>query len=147
MISVSQSADNYDDPESQTLTPPSLPENAEELDESELMGAIGLYHSRLVHFHYAKNTEEHNKLHHDALSDPVSTFIHQLFERAGTPWEGETHDLKALLIEAATETWGKLAATGMPCSVAFEPEDVRKTREFSERLQLADENFEGTVEA
>ncbi|PIL30993.1 hypothetical protein GSI_05686 [Ganoderma sinense ZZ0214-1] len=132
---------NYDDPDSQTLIPPSPPTNADKLDESELMEAIGLYHSRLVHFHYAKNTEEHNKLHHDALSDPASMFIRRLFDQAGAPWEGETHGLKALLMEA-TETWEKLAGVGVPCPVEFEPEDVRKTKKFSERLQLADDNFE-----
>ena len=133
---------NYDDPVSQALIPPSLPANADKLDESELIEAIGLYHARLVHFHYVKNTEEHNKLHHDVLSDPVCMFIHHLFDRAGVPWEGETHDLKTLLIQA-TETWGKLAGAGVPCPVEFEPEDVRRTKEFSERLQLSDENFKG----
>jgi len=29
----------------------------DELDQSEQSNAIGLYHSRLVHFHYVKNTE------------------------------------------------------------------------------------------
>ena len=31
----------------------------------------------------------------------------------------------------------------MPCPVAFEPEDLRKTKELSAKLQVADENFEG----
>ncbi|OCB84911.1 hypothetical protein A7U60_g8133 [Sanghuangporus baumii] len=133
---------NYDDPVSQALIPPSLPANMDELDQSEQSHAMGLYHCRLVHFHYVKNTEEYNKLHHDALSDPVSMFIYRLFDQAGAPWEGETHALKATLIEA-TEIWGRLTGEGVPCPVVFEPDDLRKTKELSAKLQVADENFEG----
>ncbi|GBE82854.1 protein kinase subdomain-containing protein PKL/CAK/Fmp29 [Sparassis crispa] len=132
----------YDDPVSQALIPPSPPADMDELDQSEQSHAMGLYHRRLVHFHYVKNTEEYNKLHHDALSDPVSMFIYRLFDQAGAPWEGETHALKTTLIEA-TEIWGRLTGEGVPCPVAFEPEDLRKTKELSAKLQVADENFEG----
>lgn len=133
---------NYDDPASQNLIPPTFPSNANEMEESELMEAVGLHHARLVHFHYVKATEELNKLHHEGLSDPTSAFIRRFFYQAGAPWEGETHDLKALLVEA-TEEWGKLARAGVPCPVEFEPDDVIETKAFSERLQLSDENFEG----
>ena len=133
---------NYDDPVSLALTPPSLPANMDELDQSEQSHEMGLYHRRLVHFHYVKNTEKYNQLHHAALSDPLSMFIHRLFHQAGAPWEGETHALKATLIEA-TETWARLTGEGVPCPVAFEPEDLRKTKDLSAGLQVADENFEG----
>lgn len=95
---------------------------------------MGLYHRRLVHLHYVKNTE-YNKLHHDALWDPVSMLIYRLFDQAGAPWEGETHALKTTLIEA-TEKWGRLTGEDVPCPVAFEPEDLRKTKELSVKLQL-----------
>lgn len=133
---------NYDDWVSQALIPPSLPANMDELDQSEQSDAMGLYHRRLVHFHYVKNTEEYNKLQYDALSDPVSMFLYRLFDQAGAPWEGETHALKTTLIEA-TEVWGRLMEEGVPCPVAFEPEDLRKTKELSAKLQVADEIFEG----
>ncbi len=132
---------NYDDPVSQALIPPSLPANMDELDQSEQSQAMGLYHRRLVHFHYVKNTEQYNKLHHDTFSDPECMFIYRLFDQAGAPWEGETHALKTTLIEA-TEIWGRLMGEGVPCPVAFEPEDLRKTKELSAKLQVADENFE-----
>ncbi|EPQ56600.1 hypothetical protein GLOTRDRAFT_128543 [Gloeophyllum trabeum ATCC 11539] len=80
------SMQNYDDPSSQLLVPPSLPANTGEQDEE----AKGLYHRWLIHFHYW-----------------------QL-------WEG-----------------------GAPCPIVFEAEDVRTTNELAERLQLADENYEG----
>ena len=133
---------NYDDPVSQALIPPSLPANMDKLDQSEQSRATGLYHRRLVHFHYVKNTEEYNKLHHDALSDPVSMFICRIFDQAGAPWEGETHALKAALIEA-TAIWGRVMGDGVPCPVVFEPEDLRKTKGQSAKLQVTDENFEG----
>ncbi|KAF8714402.1 hypothetical protein AX14_012717, partial [Amanita brunnescens Koide BX004] len=104
---------NYDDPISQALIPPSPPANMDELDESEQSHAMGLYHRRLVHFHYVKNTEEYNKLHHDALSDPVSMFIYHLFDQAGAPWEDETHALKTTLIEATEAYYG-----GIGCVVS-----------------------------
>ncbi|KAJ3754459.1 kinase-like domain-containing protein [Lentinula raphanica] len=132
---------NYDDPYSRNLIPPSFPPNADTMEGSELMEAVGLHHARLVHFHYVKDTEELNKLHYDALSDSTSIFIRRLFYQAGAPWEAETHELKALLIEA-TEEWGKLAGPGVPCPVEFDPDDVSKTKALSTRLQLADENVQ-----
>ncbi|KAJ4471471.1 hypothetical protein J3R30DRAFT_3672693 [Lentinula aciculospora] len=60
---------NYDDPVSQALIPPSLPANIDELDQSKQCHIMGLSCSRLVHFHYLKNSEEYSKLHHDAMSD------------------------------------------------------------------------------
>ncbi|KAF7437016.1 hypothetical protein PC9H_003850 [Pleurotus ostreatus] len=85
-----------------------------DLDQSEQDHAMGLYRCRLVHFHYVQNTECCNKLHHQALSDPVAMFIYRLFDQARAPWE-----------------------------VAFELEDLRKMQELSVKLQLADENYEG----
>ncbi|KAF4605407.1 hypothetical protein EYR40_004191 [Pleurotus pulmonarius] len=133
---------NYDDPVSQLLIPPSLPANINELDQSEQNHAMELYHRRLVHFHYVKNTEQYNKHHHQAFSDPISMFIYRLFDQAGSPWEGETHALKTTLIEA-TEIWDRLTVEGASCPVTFEPDDLRETKELSARLQVADENFEG----
>ncbi|KAG6877990.1 hypothetical protein C0993_001195 [Termitomyces sp. T159_Od127] len=132
---------NYDDPVSPALVPPSLPANMKELDESQQSHEMGLYRCRLVHYHYVKDTEEHNKLHHDACSDPVAIFISRLFDRASAPWEGETHELKTALI-TATKNWSRLVGEGVPCPVVFEPEDLSRTKELDARLQLADENFE-----
>ncbi|KAJ2968384.1 hypothetical protein NUW54_g13235 [Trametes sanguinea] len=118
------------------------PENMDELQGYDYVEVYGRYHARLVHFHYVKSTMELNELHYEALSDPVSLFIRRLFDRAGAPWEGETHDLKALLVEA-TERWAELAGPDVPCPVEFDPDDVSKTKAFSELLRLSDENFAG----
>ena len=133
---------NYDDPVSQALIPPSLPTNMNELDQHEQSCAMGVYHARLVHFLYVKNTEKYNKLYHDAMSDLVSMFMIRLFNLAGAPWEGETHALKTTLIQA-TEIWEMLTEEDKPCPIVFEPEDLHKTKELSAKLQVADENFEG----
>jgi hypothetical protein len=133
---------NHDDPVSQALTPSSLPANMNELDQSEQSLARGVYHRRLVHFHYVKNMEEYNKLHRAAMSDLASKFLFCLFDQASAPWEGETHALKTTLI-GVREQWGMLMGEGVPCPVAFEPEDLLKTKELSDKLKLADENFEG----
>ncbi|KZT33449.1 protein kinase subdomain-containing protein PKL/CAK/Fmp29 [Sistotremastrum suecicum HHB10207 ss-3] len=132
---------NYDDSISQALIPPLLPENIQELDKPELTHALTLYIKRLPHFHYIKNMEKHNKLHYEAFSDPLSMFIGRLCHQAGVPWQGETHDLKAALTEA-TERWEELTGGDVPCPIAFEPEDLHKTKELGERLRLADEDFE-----
>lgn len=132
---------NYDDPVSQVLIPPSLPANMDELDQDEQSQAMELYFNCIVHFHYVKNMEQYNRLQHEALSDTVSIFIYRLYCEAGAPWEGETHELKSSLIKVV-ENWDSLTGEGVPCPVAFEAEDLRKTRDLSERLQIADENFE-----
>ncbi|KAF7794383.1 hypothetical protein EIP86_005517 [Pleurotus ostreatoroseus] len=132
---------NYDDPVSQAMIPPSLPANMDKLDKSKQSYEIGLYNARLVHFHYVKNTQEYNRLHFDILFDHVYVLVRRLFYQAGAPWEGETHALKAALIEA-TEIWERLAGKGVPCPVVFEPEDIRKTKELSAILQECDESYE-----
>ncbi|KAJ7628338.1 kinase-like domain-containing protein [Roridomyces roridus] len=58
---------NYNDPISMHLIPPVFPSDADKMDEADLSQAKVTHHDRLVHFHYAKGTEEYNKVHHDAL--------------------------------------------------------------------------------
>jgi hypothetical protein len=142
LAGIPGSLQNYDDPWSwsQTLTPPSLPENVVKLEKSDLLKVYERYHARLVHFHYVESTKELNELHHDTLSHPVSLFIRRLFDRASAFWDGETHDLKALLVEAAEE-WAELARTDAPCPVEFDPDDVSKTKAFSDRLQVSNATF------
>ncbi|KAJ4464880.1 protein kinase subdomain-containing protein PKL/CAK/Fmp29 [Lentinula edodes] len=134
---------NYNDPISEALIPPSLPVNLNKLNESEQNRERALYHSRLFHLHYVKNTKEYNRRHLDLIIDPISMFLCRLFDGAGAPWEGETHTLKTALIEA-TEVWARLVGQGeaVPCPVVFDPEDLRQTKELSEKLQAVDEAFE-----
>ncbi|KAH9949736.1 protein kinase subdomain-containing protein PKL/CAK/Fmp29 [Amylocystis lapponica] len=126
LAGVPQRLQNHDDPVSQSMTPPSLPENFDELDEAERTEAEEVYRRRLVHYHYVRNTEECNKPHYDALTDHMCVLRSRLFNHASNPWEGETLELKIALIRA-TETWETLTGEDVPCPVVFDAEDVRET--------------------
>ncbi|KAH7884287.1 protein kinase subdomain-containing protein PKL/CAK/Fmp29 [Phlebopus sp. FC_14] len=129
LAGVPQRLQNYDDPISQSMTPPSLPENFDELDGTQRTKAEEVYLRRVVHYHYVTNTEECNTLHYAALTDPIN------------PWEGETLELKVALIQA-TERWEMLTGGGAPCPVVFDAEDVRETMELNEVQRRADEALE-----
>lgn len=136
-----QRLQNHDDPVSQSMALPSLPENFDELEETERTAAEEVYHRRLVHYHYTKNTEEYNRPHYDALSDPLCVLRSRLFGHAGNPWEGETLDLKVALMRAV-ERWETLTGGGTPCPVVFDAEDVRETTKLDEVQRKADRVFE-----
>ncbi|KAF7364019.1 Protein kinase subdomain-containing protein PKL/CAK/Fmp29 [Mycena sanguinolenta] len=128
---------NYDDPMSQLMIPPSLPDDLHALNETEQRRAKELYRRRLVHYHYIKNTEKLNKLHHAALTDPASLLCRRLFDQASLPWDGETLALKVALIDA-TESW----ELSTPRPVAFDPEDVRETMRLDAEQRDADASLE-----
>ena len=79
------------------MTRPSLPEKLDDLDETQKGGEMELCRRRF-HYHYIKNTEECNKLHYAALTDPMGVLRRRLFCHASDPWEGETLALKVALI-------------------------------------------------
>ena len=123
------------------MTRPSLPENLDDLDETGQSRAKELYRRLLVHYHYVKNTEEYNKPHHAALTDPLETLRRRLFCHASDPWEGETLALKVALIEAM-ENWETLTGGGALCPVVFDAEYVRETMKLDEVQREADETLE-----
>jgi hypothetical protein len=141
LAGIPERLQNYDDPISQSMTRPSLPENLDDLDETEQSRAKELNLRRLVHYRYVKNTEECNELHYAALTDPVGMLRRRLFYHASDPWEGETLALKVALIEA-TENWETLTGGGAPSPVVFEAEDVRETVKLDEVQRGADETLE-----
>ncbi|EED83412.1 predicted protein [Postia placenta Mad-698-R] len=141
LAGVPERLQNYDDPVSQSMTPPSLPENFDELDETEQTEAEGAYRCCLDHYHYIKNTEEYNKPHYDVLMDSMCALRSRLFDHAGSPWEGDALDLKVALIRA-TERWETLTGLGAPCPVIFDADDVRETRKLNELQEKTDRAFE-----
>ena len=141
LAGIPERLQNYDDPVSQSMTRPSLPENLDDLDEAQQSQVKELYRRRLVHYHYVKNTEKYNELHYTALTDPVSMLRRRLFSHASDPWEGETLTLKVALIEA-TEDWETLTGGGPACPVVFDAEDIRKTMKLNEEQRGADESLE-----
>ncbi|KAG7441085.1 protein kinase subdomain-containing protein PKL/CAK/Fmp29 [Guyanagaster necrorhizus] len=141
LAGVPQRLQNYDDPISQAMTRPSLPENLEDLDKAEQIREKELYHRRLVHYHYVKSTEKYNELHYAALTDPAGVLRRRLFHHASEPWEGETLALKVALMDA-TANWEALTGGGAPCPVAFDAEDVRETKKLDGVQSGADEVME-----
>ena len=113
------------------MTPPSLPENFDELEETEQTDTQDVDHRRLVHYHYVRNTEECNNPHYDALTDPMCVLRSRLFHHASNPWEGETLELKDAIIRA-TERRETLPGKDTPCPIVFDAEDVRETKKLNE---------------
>ena len=141
LAGVPQRLQNHDDSVSQSMMPPSLPENFDELTETKRTEAEEVYRRRLVHYHYVQSTEECNKPHYDALTDPMCVLRSRLFHHASSPWEGETLELKVALIRAM-ERWITLTGEGPPCPVVFDAEDVRETTKLNEVQRKADKVFE-----
>jgi hypothetical protein len=75
------------------------------------------------------------------MTDPMCVLRSRLFYHASNPWEGETLEMKVVLIRA-TERWGTLTGGGAPCPVVFDAEDVRETTELNEVQRKADEALE-----
>ncbi|EPQ52401.1 hypothetical protein GLOTRDRAFT_47759 [Gloeophyllum trabeum ATCC 11539] len=142
LAGVPERFQNYGDLVSHYMATPSLPENFDELNDSEQRRAKELYLRRLIHYHYVNKTEEFNELHYAALTDPVGMLRRRLFSYASDPWEGETLGLKVALTEA-TENWETLSGGGAPCPVVFDAEDVRQTMKLDEVQREADETLEG----
>ncbi|KIK20210.1 hypothetical protein PISMIDRAFT_106239 [Pisolithus microcarpus 441] len=142
---IPQSLQNLGDPISHRMARFSLPENLDDLDDTERSQEKELYRRRLVHYHYVKNTEEHNELLYAALIDPAGELRRRLFRYASDPWEGETLALKVALIQA-TENWETLTGGGLPCPVVFDAEDVRATTKLDAKQSEADDTLEEAYE-
>ena len=145
LASIPNRLQHYDSQTSDPLIPPSLPENFSELNEYAQTGATRLYHKRLVHYEYVKNTRECNELHYAALTDYAGMLLRRLFCLADAPWEGETLELKVALVQA-TQHWETLAGEGVPRPIAFDSEDVRETMKLLEVQREADELLEAVRE-
>ena len=137
LAGVPQRLQNYDDPVSQAMTWPSLPENLEDLGDAERIREKELYHRRLVHYHYVKSTAECNELHYAMMTDPAGTLRRRLFTHARELWEGETLALKVALIDAVAN-WEALTGGGAPCPVSFDAQDVRETMKLDGVQREAD---------
>ena len=138
LAGIPHSLQYYADSVSQSMKPPSLPED---LDEDERDQLEYVYRRRLVHYHYVTSTAECNQRHYAAFADPLHALRGRLFEQAGAPWGGETVELKNALIEA-TERWEELTGGGVPCPVEIDAQDLRETKALNEELSAADKGFE-----
>ncbi|KAF8995944.1 protein kinase subdomain-containing protein PKL CAK Fmp29 [Cyathus striatus] len=131
LASMPNEIQNYNDPVSKSLAHPSLPVNIDDLDEAQQSQERKLYHSRLLHYHYLRNTAKYNKLHFAAMTSTMGMLRRRLFISARNPWDGEPLSLKVALIHAIEE-WEKLTEGGLPCPIMFDAEDVRETMKMVE---------------
>ena len=141
LAGVPQRFQNHGDGVSQSMTPPSLPENFDQLSGNKRANEEFLYRLRLVHYHYVTGTKECNQIHYAALTDRLYALCGRLFLHAGGPWEGETSELKAALIQA-TEKWEEFTGGGVPCPLEFDAEDLRETAVLNKELSQASRGFE-----
>ncbi|KAJ7102516.1 kinase-like domain-containing protein [Mycena belliarum] len=128
---------NHTDSASQSMTPPSRPENLDEMSEAQQYR----YRCRLTHYHYVTSTMAYNPLHHAAFTDRLYELRVRLFRCAGAPWEGESYDLKAALIEAMNN-WEELTGRGVPCPLEFDVKDLDEMAVLDEEVSVGDRGFE-----
>ncbi|KAF7288594.1 APH domain-containing protein [Mycena indigotica] len=126
---------------SQSMAPPSRPENLDKMSEGRRAREEYHYRCRLVHYLYITNTRECNPLHYAAFTDRLCALRRRLFLYAGGPWEGETFDLKAALIQA-TNKWEELTGGGVPCPLKFDSKDLEKTARVGKELREATTGFD-----
>ena len=141
LAGIPQRLQNHADGVSQSMTPPSRSENLDEMGEAQRDGEEYRYRCRLVHYHYVISTMECNPLHYAAFTDRLYALRGRLFLYAGGPWEGETSDLKAALIQAMNK-WEELTGGGVPCPLEFDVKDLDETAALDKELSRATQGFE-----
>ncbi|KAF5863007.1 Phosphotransferase enzyme [Aspergillus alliaceus] len=134
------SIQNYGDDVSETLDTPRLPDNFEELNESNRSEQLEILRRRHVHYLYAMYTPTLNPLHGLALSQDLSVLKRKLFCRASEPWKGDNVSLKADLIHLA-QNWGKLSSSSSSTNASVCPISYPND-EASECLDLNAEQIE-----
>ncbi|KAG6850737.1 hypothetical protein H0H93_009360 [Arthromyces matolae] len=132
---------NHADGGSQSMTPPSRPDNLNVMGKAQRDREEYRYRCRLVHYHYVTSTKDCNPLHHAAFTERLYVLRSRLFLCAGGPWEGETSDLKASLIQAANN-WEELTGGGEPCPFKFNAQDLTETAVLNQELSKATRGFE-----
>lgn len=141
LAGIPQDLQNYEDEVSQSMIPPSLPENFDEMTEAKRAREEYLYRCRLIHYHYVTSTKECNQLHYTAFTDNLYPLRGRLFQYAGALWEGETSELKTELIEV-TEKWEELTGGEVPCPFEFDPKDLLATAELNKEQSEASRGFQ-----
>jgi hypothetical protein len=143
---ISNSLQNYGDSVSESLTPPDLPPNFDELSDSEQLQEAELLRRRQLHYFYVVMTERLNPTHYDALSYDFSILRRKLFDHASSPWAGDNVTLKADLIDL-TKNWTDIVTphsstsddASPPCPIAFSEDEVSECLRLHAAQVEADE--------
>lgn len=146
---IPNSLQNYGDSTSESLIPPELPQDFDEMNESEQFEQVVLLRRRQLHYFYVAATAKFNPIHYGALTRDFSTLRRKLFDHASSPWEGDNITLKADLIELA-QNWSDVikshSNTGNDanplCPVRFSEEDMKHTLDLNAAQLEADEQLQ-----
>nr|GAT46297.1 predicted protein [Mycena chlorophos] len=145
LAGIPQRLQNHADAVSQSMTLPSRPENLDQMGgrEGQRDDEEYRYRLRLVHYHYVVSTMECNPLHYAAFTDRLFALRGRLFLHAGGPWEGESFDLKAALIQA-TNKWEELTGGVVPrlCPIEFGTKDLNEMAELDKEMSETTRGFE-----
>lgn len=151
---IPNSLQNYGDSVSESLKPPALPHNFDELCESEQFEQVVLLRRRQLHYFYVAMTAKLNPTHYDALAYEFSTLRRKLFDHASFPWEGDSMTLKAELIQV-TKKWSSIATSSSsksddarpPCPIVFSDSEVSECLRVNAAQAEADEQLQACRDA
>jgi hypothetical protein len=151
---IPNSFQNYGDSISESLTPPELPHDFDELSEHEQFEQVLILRRRQLHYFYVAATAKHNPVHYDAMTHDFSTIRRKLFDHASSPWEGDNVTLKADLIELV-QNWSDITASTSStsnnaeptCLIAFSEDEVKDCLRLNTAQVEADEQLQACRDA
>ncbi|KAF2622106.1 hypothetical protein BU25DRAFT_352810, partial [Macroventuria anomochaeta] len=151
---IPNSLQNYGDSITESLTPPELPHNFDELSENKQFEQVMLLRRRQLHYFYVAATAKLNPMHYDALTHGFSTLRRKLFDHASSPWEGDNITLKADLVELG-QNWPNITASNLStnddasplCPISFSKDDVKDCLHMNAAQIEADEQLQACRDA
>ena len=135
---IPNSLQNWADPISASLTPPTLPENFDSLGERQKFEEVVLLRKRQLHFHYFKETATLNQTHQAALRSDMSMLRSKIFRHASDPWEGDNITLQADLLQLQ-QNWSKISQ--LPCPISFPKSQAEEILRLSSEQESAGEQL------
>ncbi|CBX97314.1 predicted protein [Plenodomus lingam JN3] len=146
---IPNSLQNYGDSVSESLTPPELPHNFDDVSESEQFEQDLLLRRRQLHYFHVATTAKFNSTHYDALTDDFSAWRRKLFDHASDPWEGDNVTLKADLIQLM-KNWSSIATSSssmndhasLPYPINFSEDEISECLRLNAAQIEADEQLQ-----
>lgn len=124
MAGYPRAFENPENNESFDLEEPKLPSGYDSLSADRRAEADELYRRQTLFHYYRIFNGLHNKLHLDALRDPLLHPRKHLVDRAGRQWSGNLITLMGALVRM-TEYWSLLPdAKGIDCPVKFDQDEL-----------------------
>lgn len=120
----------------QSLTRLKLPEDYENLSDTEKAKAQVEFRLEEANLYYTAATGLGNDLHLSALRLPNRGLLQHLISQTGFPWDTDFVNLKVALVRIA-QIWANLSSA--PCPISFSPEEQENAfNEASERNESAE---------